>query len=217
MVRDCEPMEAAGAPAAKETETSDWSAWLIRAQRGDLQALDRGFQSVQKDLFLSVYGIVRRDPWLAQDVVQETFLRVLTKLATFDPTKASGKTWIKTIAFHLAVDALRAHRPTVHLDGCTAPDGTERSFEPAGKEKPPDEVSATNEILDLLYQALARLEPDRRTALEQFYFKGADYRHIAKELGRTEKAIGPLLTRARDDLRGLLSPALADWLGWLSN
>ena len=52
------------------------------------------------------------DPHLAEDVAQQTFERAWRRAASFDASRGSVRTWLTTIAHNLAIDAVRARKPT---------------------------------------------------------------------------------------------------------
>jgi len=56
-------------------------------------------------------------PQDAEDVVQQTYLRVLTTEVVYDPRKSAYQTWVQTIAKSLAIDHLRNLDPAVTLEG----------------------------------------------------------------------------------------------------
>jgi RNA polymerase sigma-70 factor, ECF subfamily len=61
----------------------------------------------------AVYGMAMsmlRDPNVAQDVSQETFVRLWTRAQTFDPARGTPLGWLLSVTRHLALDELRAQR-----------------------------------------------------------------------------------------------------------
>jgi RNA polymerase sigma factor (sigma-70 family) len=96
------------------------------------------------------------DRVLAEDLVADTFERVLTARRTFDRSRASEKTWLYTIALNLLRDHMRrsaaGHR------------ATERVM--AGRLQPPNaEQFSRVEQRDQLHGALAKLSDEEREAV----------------------------------------------------
>ncbi len=61
-----------------------------------------------------MYGLVLtivRDPGLAEDVAQETFVRAWRSADTYDPRRGRVAAWLLTIARNAAIDAVRVRRP----------------------------------------------------------------------------------------------------------
>jgi RNA polymerase sigma factor (sigma-70 family) len=71
-------------------------------------AFVRRFQRHVFGVALAVVG----DPCLAEDVAQQTFERAWRRASSFDSSRGSVRTWLTTIAHNLAIDAVRARKPT---------------------------------------------------------------------------------------------------------
>ena len=129
-----------------------------------------------------VFGLALRvtnDHGLAEDVVQETFMSVWQGAASFDPTKASARTWILTIAHRRAVDAVRRRRrPVVSLD-------LNDADAPLRLPAVPDLWTEVSPRLDrvTVQVALAKLPEAQRLSLELAYFKGLTQHEIAAATG----------------------------------
>jgi len=60
-----------------------------------------------------VHGLALRvvgDPWLAEEVTQDAFVRVWLRAASFDPERGRVASWLLTITRNIAIDALRLRR-----------------------------------------------------------------------------------------------------------
>lgn len=60
-----------------------------------------------------VHGLALRvvgDPWLAEEVTQDAFVRVWRRASTFDPRRGHVVSWLLTITRNLAIDAVRLRR-----------------------------------------------------------------------------------------------------------
>jgi len=71
-------------------------------------AFVRRFQRHVFGVALAVVG----DPGLAEDVAQQTFERAWRRGSSFDASRGSVRTWLTTIAHNLAIDTVRARKPT---------------------------------------------------------------------------------------------------------
>lgn len=115
------------------------------------------------------------DPRMAEDVVQETFLKLWNSASSFDESRGSIRAWILTSVRNRSVDQMRgrgAHeRKELGLD----------SVEdlPAASADPWREVAATMER-DAVREALARLPVEQRQAVELAFFGGYTHREIAE-------------------------------------
>ena len=94
----------------KEEETVNETQLIRRCQRGDRQA----FETLIRQYYDYVSGFLLKamqDALLAQDLTQETFLKMIRSIETFDCNGAAGMgTWLVTIAKNCYVDYLRKNR-----------------------------------------------------------------------------------------------------------
>jgi len=136
-----------------------------------------------------LYGFAVRslaDPGLAEEAVQETFLRAWRAGERFDPQIGSLRTWLFAILRNVVIDLgrARAARPTV------AEGGVEPSVEPF------DEALLAWQI----EEAMRRIGDDHRRVLIETYYRGRPYAEVAAELGVPE---GTVKSRVYYGLRAL--------------
>lgn len=136
-----------------------------------------------------LYGFAVRslaDPGLAEEAVQETFLRAWRAGERFDPQIGSLRTWLFAILRNVVIDLgrARAARPSV-ADG-----GIEPSVEPF------DEALLSWQI----EEAMRRIGDDHRRVLVETYYRGRPYAEVAEELGVPE---GTVKSRVYYGLRAL--------------
>ncbi len=132
---------------------------------------------------------------LAEDLLSETFERVLRAHHRFDPRKGSERRWLYTIALNL----LRDHaRRQVH---------EERVLEhvSAGAPDSSDAGLSAVEHRDELARALATLRDDEREALALRFGADLKLRDVARILGEGESAMEGRIYRALRKLRDELS------------
>lgn len=115
------------------------------------------------------------DRHIAEDVVQEVFVRAWR--SSFDPDKASLRTWLFAIARNAVVDALRK-RPAQYTADLKAGD----QDTPTGGHTRLDPMDQLLERIQL-EEALARLSPEHRQAVVRVYFGGQTCAELGKELG----------------------------------
>jgi RNA polymerase sigma-70 factor (ECF subfamily) len=141
------------------------------------------YDTFGRTVYSMLLGMIR-DPQTAEDLTQDTFLRVWIHRHRFDPERGRPEAWIMTVARHSAVDYLRALRPRVALD----------SIPPAAAE--------FHDLGDIcaVRQALAALEPDQRLALELAYGEGLTHVELAE---RMQRPLGTVKTWVRMGLRNL--------------
>jgi RNA polymerase sigma-70 factor, ECF subfamily len=185
-MRDPAP-HSANQPAEAEVE----AALLDRVAAGDVGA---PFEELYHRYERTVYGLgLRRlrDQGLAEEVVQETFMRLWQQAGRFDPTRGTVGAFVTKIAHGTATDLWR--RPS------------SRPFEPEAGEETPDESSATDpaeRVVEELTirEALEDLTLAHRQVLELFYGQDRSQAQVAKHLGLP---VGTVSSRTYFGLRAL--------------
>lgn len=184
------------AATAKRTESLD-ELTLRRAQRGDERAwrdlIGRYQQPVHALLWRMFAGRARHR---VEDLTQETFVRVLKALPSFDPAgSATLSTWILTIATRLALNELRR------------PDSVGLDREPIGKERA-DGDAERRRIAAAIGAGMATLPDAQRAVLVLREYHELDYGEIAEALELDVGTVKSRLSRARAAMREHLTQAL---------
>jgi RNA polymerase sigma-70 factor, ECF subfamily len=153
-------------------------AWVEAAQRGDQAAFSNLVRLFQRDVYGKAISIVKNHPD-ADDVVQETFLRVYRALPGFR-FKSSFRTWLITITTRQALnylDRTRSGHESLEAD-------------PEGPEHPGLRIEGTQmtALLDeesrrLLAEALPKLPKRQKQALMLKLQNDWKYERIAQEMG----------------------------------
>ena len=136
-----------------------------------------------------LYGFALRslgDSGLAEEAVQETFVRAWRAGERFDPEIGSLRTWLFAILRNVVIDLglARAVRPTV------AEGGVEPAVEPFE-----DALAAWQ-----IEEAMRRIGEDHRRVIFETYYRGRPYAEVAEELGVPE---GTIKSRVYYGLRAL--------------
>lgn len=142
------------------------------------------------------------DPGLAEDLLQETFLRLFRQRAAYEP-RGAFRTWLFAIARNLALDQLRRRRSLRESPGASE----DESRVGADPEELPDPapgvlgVLAGREAATALRAALLDLPEVDRAVILLSRLEGLQYREIAEVLGSTEGAVKVRAHRALLALR----------------
>lgn len=129
-------------------------------------------QQMYEDYHRKVCAYVRgkvHDPHDAEELVSAVFLKVVQKLDTFDPQKASPSTWIYTITRNTVTDYFRTRRTMVEFEDWMA------------GEVPSPEL--TDDALDALADALLTLKERERDLIILHYYKGYTLKSAAEMMG----------------------------------
>jgi RNA polymerase sigma factor (sigma-70 family) len=155
----------------------------------------------------AAYGLalrVVRDPSLAEDAVQEAFLQIWRSAARFEPDRARAGTWVLTFVHRRAVDLVRREerRRAEPAEAAPAPTG------PGA-----DEVADRRSKREIVQDALRRLPPEQREAIELSYYGGYTQSELAVRLGEPLGTIKSRMFAGLQRLRGLLDDAGFDAAG----
>ena len=189
--------EAARVPAFSDLGTADDGALASAAVRGDPDAFavlyERHTPAVRAAIRDNVHD---REDQL--DVLQETFARALSRLATLsDP--ARFRPWVLQIARYAAIDH-RRHRRLLTFEGLD----DNRPHLPASGDPAPDLVAEIRELSTQVSLGLTRLSPRDATAVALAMEFGFGPAEIAAALGTTTGNAKVILHRARRRLRSAL-------------
>ena len=131
-----------------------------------------------------------RDRTLAEDAVQETFLKAYRSLASFRG-ECSEKTWLMKIAMNTCCDLRRAYRLR-SIDPRRIPDLLPQAAEPFSQEE------------EALVMQVMQLPRKLREVILLYYYQDMTVTEIAVSLGISQSSVSGRLKRAREKLRTLL-------------
>jgi len=189
------------AAAARTTAPLD-ELTLRRAQRGDERAWRVLVTRYQQPIHALVWRLLAgRARHRVEDLVQETFVRVLRALPGFDLAgPASLSTWMLTIATRLALNELRR---TEHGAIEVEPEGRDRTDEPAERRR----------LGAAIATGVAALPDTQRAVFVLREYHDLDYQEIADVLELDLGTVKSRLARARTALREHLVIAMPELKG----
>jgi RNA polymerase sigma-70 factor (ECF subfamily) len=134
----------------------------------------------------------------AEDLVQDTFVKVWRNASRYDAGRGSLDTWILLMARNLAIDALRRRVLDARMIEATRP--RDESDPSPG----PDALTETADLVDRARRAMAGLSDGQRAALEMAYFGGKTSAEVAElegiPLGTAKTRIRTALLKLRESL-----------------
>ena len=212
-------------PAACELRTVDRLATekrslnlaLIQATDHDLVALaasgsEKAYRELldryQRPVFSLIYRMVR-DRERAEDLAQETFVKVFNHIGSFNP-KYKFSSWIFKIASNLTIDAIRKKDlDTVSLDGSrnasTADEIDATRITVESRDENPEEFVEAKELGEEIERAIAQLRPEYRTAILLRHVEGRPYEEIAEIMAVPLGTVKTYIHRARGELKETLA------------
>ena len=168
--------------------------WLIGAvAKGDQAAFERLYTATRAKL----YGVVLRilgKPELAEEVMQETYLKVWKMAHTFDPTLASPITWMVAMARNRAIDIVR-RRSEVSIED--EPEAQNIAAESA----PPLARREMTEELKRLLACLGKLDPEKQRIVLLAYYSGWSREQLSTKLDIPVNTIKTWLRRSLLEIR----------------
>jgi len=174
---------------------------IERMKRGEVQALAHFVEVYQVKAMRAAF-LITNDEKLAEDLVQEAFLRAYERIHQFDESRPFGPWFLRSVCNAAIKSAKRNHR-LISLDAET--DEVRSLAEKLMTDEPqPDDVVETNELKEQLKQALLMLTPRQRAVLVQRYYLGMNEKQISDEIDSKSGTIKWLLNTARMRLRGIL-------------
>jgi RNA polymerase sigma-70 factor (ECF subfamily) len=147
----------------------------------------------------------------AEEVLQETFVRVWSRAETYDALLGSPGAWLTRIARHRAIDRLRARRVRGDLSSQVAANvdaGAAKASAEVHIRETPETMLEGRTTAGAVQTALAALAPTQRALIEGAFFEGYTHRELADRFGMP---LGTVKTRIRTGLaamRGRLEQAI---------
>ncbi len=178
---------------------------MQRLQYRDLAAFQTLYDRYG-DLVYSTALRVLRDVHLAEDMVQEIFLRLWRRPESYVAQRGRFTTWLTSVARNRAVDEIRS-RNRRYRHETASPEQQEREL-PAPERNDPALTTELSDQRRLILVALANLPPEQRQVIEMAYFGGLTQQEIAERLAQP---LGTVKTRIRlgmQKLRTALTPEL---------
>jgi RNA polymerase sigma-70 factor (ECF subfamily) len=183
---------------------------VVEQARDGLEAAYRELiRRYQRPVFSLIYRMVR-DRELAEDLAQETFVKVLNAIDRYRP-EFKFSSWVFKIANNSAIDHLRKKDlDTLSLEGgpdATTADRLEATALQIGDsgESPLEELEA-RELGSAIETAIGHLRPEYRTCIILRHVEGRPYDEIAEILELPLGTVKTYIHRARAELRELLEP-----------
>ncbi len=140
---------------------------IDRVKSGDNRALFSLYDKYSAALF-GVIVRMCRDKELAEDLLQESFVKIWEKIGSYDPDKGKFYTWAYRIARNTTLNHLRKSAPLIQTDDISVYDNRE--------------MSVKDPVAEELNGMLRKLDPHHQQAIELVYFQGYTHREAHQEM-----------------------------------
>ena len=168
---------------AKKTLSENDLVRLIRQK--NKTGADTLYDMYSSSLFGVIYRIVQHKE-LAEDLLQETFLKIWNSFSSYDPAKGRLFTWMVNIARNLSIDKLRSRDFRNNTQNQDIENTVNLIDELRSHSINPDTLG----VKGLMQQ----LKPEQKSILDLVYFRGYTHVEAAEELGIP---LGTVKTRMR--------------------
>src|SRR5436309_9369438 len=182
---------------------------MLEVRRGDAAAFEELVRRY-RDRLLTVLEHLVGHREQAEDLAQDVFVRVFKARERYAP-EAKFSTWLFTIANNVASNALRSRsrRREVGVPEGNGADSAPMSLDQMAKAASgfmPTRALDKAEQAEMVRHAVAALNERQRMALLLAKFEGMSYQDIGQTMGLSVQAIKSLLSRARVNLKEMLTP-----------
>ena len=180
-------------------------AAVARLQAGQIDGLEVLVRAHYARAVRTAY-LITRDRALAEDVVQEAFLRAYERIDQFDAARPFGPWFLRSVANAAVTAAARRERHVSWEDLAEAgARGTGREGADPGPS--PEDLLAGAERQQELWAALGRLPPAQRAVIIRRYYLDQSEQELARALACPPGTVKWRLHAARARLRALLRPS----------
>jgi RNA polymerase sigma-70 factor (ECF subfamily) len=180
------------------TNAFDHEAALAGCARGDRSALRRLYD-VEARQMLGVALRIVRQRHLAEDVVQDAFIKVWEKAGTFDPRRGSARGWLYSVVRNRALNEVRDNDPQITLDEAALEAIDLQNLRQSGHPNP------STQDLGPLQNCLEQLDPPKRSSIVLAYVDGCTHAEIAQRLATPLGTVKAWIRRGLQSLRECLA------------
>lgn len=196
-------------PTAKDLQSLTDQEVVALARAGKEAAYRELLRRYERPVFSLIYRMVR-DRELAEDLAQESFVKVLNALDSYRP-EYKFSSWIFKIANNAAIDQLRRREiQTLSLDGSpearTVDEVEATALQAVDRTESPLDELESRELGTAIEQAIAKLRPEYRACILLRHVEGRSYEEIAEALDLPLGTVKTYIHRARHELREYLEP-----------
>jgi len=165
---------------------------VVKIQQGDSKAFEKIYDAYSSALF----GICKKilvDTEIAEDVLQDAFIKIWQKASSYDASKGTFFTWMLNVARNTAIDKYRKSSKNT-----TFSIQNNEDYVSVNKENSTGNTIRTNHIG--IKDLLASLPEEQQLMVEYLYYKGYTQQEVSEELNIP---LGTVKTRSRKALKAL--------------
>lgn len=175
------------------------SEWLVLSASGDRQAFQQLYEATSPRLF-ALCKRVMREPSLAEEVLQESFIKIWHHATQFSASKASAMTWMTTLVRNQALDTLRR----MHDQQLVNSEIDYETLDFATSELSPDAAYQLSDNAKRLKYCLEQLKPEQRHCIVQAFYHGYTHEELAQLSTTPLGTVKAWIRRGLEQLKGCL-------------
>lgn len=197
------------AGTAAQSNSNELERLLLRMSRKDEAAFEALHAATKRKLFSTALLIVKRRH-LADEILQEAYVRIWLNAATYRPTLGSPMMWMITIARNLATDVARKRTLEVYSDHSVMADCAAEIPTALESMEIRESESETVKLQQSIFSALQALEPSRRQLVIAAYIHGESRHRLSELYGVPVNTIKTWIRRALLEVRAQIGAISAN-------
>lgn len=171
--------------------------WLLASvAKGDEAAFERLYEATRAKLFGVVLRILRRQD-LAEEVIQEAYVKIWNSAGQFNPGMASPITWMVSIARNRAIDVVRKRTETSIEEEPAAMEVASDTPEPLARREMTEELKR-------ILECVGQLDPERQKLVLLAYYNGWSREQLAEKFETPLNTVKTWLRRSMIEIRECL-------------
>jgi RNA polymerase sigma-70 factor (ECF subfamily) len=174
--------------------------WLLASvAKGDEAAFERLYAATRAKLFGVVLRILRRQD-LAEEVIQEAYVKIWNSAGQFNPAMASPITWMVSIARNRAIDVVRKRSEASIEDEPAAMEVASDTPDPLARKEMTEELKR-------ILECVGQLDPERQKLVLLAYYNGWSREQLSEKFNTPLNTVKTWLRRSMIDIRQCLGLA----------
>ena len=171
--------------------------WLLASvAKGDEAAFERLYEATRAKLFGVVLRILRRQD-LAEEVIQEAYVKIWNNAGQFNPGMASPITWMVSIARNRAIDVVRKRSETSIEEEPAAMEVASDTPDPLARREMTEELKR-------ILECVGQLDPERQKLVLLAYYNGWSREQLAEKFNTPLNTVKTWLRRSMLEIRECL-------------
>jgi RNA polymerase sigma-70 factor (ECF subfamily) len=171
--------------------------WLLASvAKGDEAAFERLYEATRAKLFGVVLRILRRQD-LAEEVIQEAYVKIWNSAGQFNPGLASPITWMVSIARNRAIDVVRKRTETSIEEEPAAMEVASDTPDPLARREMTEELKR-------ILECVGQLDPERQKLVLLAYYNGWSREQLAEKFDTPLNTVKTWLRRSMIEIRECL-------------